>query len=853
MDIVRRRLELIDSQRLWRTDFHNQLIGSCPLIFAAAGLIAGIIFQNIFTAPIFFYLAILAVCLTAAAVLFLNRRSSDITVKLLAYLAMVSFACLGAVRLAYFYQPAADDIRELVGQQRRLATIRGFIATEPYTSKGEQWYFAQFNRTDPKSTFYLSLNSIQAVDGWARAAGTVKVRVDEPVIDLKEGDLVQIYCWLDRFAPPRNPGQFDTQQYMARKNIYVSASVMSRDGIEVLAGDAAGWAARICRKLKEKVIQALREGDISAQDDTAGLLEGLLLGYRTQIDPETYRAFCETGLLHFVSLSGMNFAIMIGIVWWLCGIAGLNKPARAVVCMVTAVLFLLVVPPKAPATRAAIICFIFCASIFFRRRSNAVNALSLAAVVLLLIKPTDVFEVDWQLSFAAILGIILLSRRMNFFFHERLYSPLGNKQAQDTGLALRSYLYIGGLFSEAFSVGIAAGLSTAGILLYHFYTVNFLSVLWTVAVSPLIAVISVLGYVNIVLALFLPTAAAVLGLAVGWFCSVLVWVVQVIAGWNISRIPVGKTPDAVIIFYYAIVFFIAFAYFRRPVVKKTISIAAVTALAVFFLAADWNRTHRDELTIDCLDVGHGQAILARLPGDSNILFDAGSLYTANIGRRIVVPFLNYIGTDRLDAIIISHDDIDHINGIPEIVEDCKVSGIFADRSFLSEANSQPAGRFLVNWLASRGTKIDRTEQGLDLDSPAKISFIWPPAELPEDEKFSDNDSSVVSLVEFIASGVLFCSDIEKAAQNRLLQLCPDLKPKAVIVPHHGSPRTQDKDFLSRLGAELYIYSCNRSQYERCQSNAVKDSDGVRSFFTARDGFISFSIDKSGAIKLPVSD
>ncbi len=158
--------------------------------------------------------------------------------------------------------------------------------------------------------------------------------------------------------------------------------------------------------MRQTATQALL-GNLSLEDRSRGLLEALLLGYRGHIDSTTYRAFRKTGLLHFISLSGMHLGILVGIIWWLCKTAGLTKPARAIICIIAIGVFLLIVPPRAPTLRAAVICLVFCLSFFFRRKSNSLNTLSLAAITLLLIRPTNLFEAGWQLSFASVLGLIL--------------------------------------------------------------------------------------------------------------------------------------------------------------------------------------------------------------------------------------------------------------------------------------------------------------------------------------------------------------------------------------------------------------------------------------------------------------
>ena len=116
----------------------------------------------------------------------------------------------------------------------------------------------------------------------------------------------------------------------------------------------------------------------------------------------------------------MHLGILFGIIWWLSKIMGFLKPARAVICAIAIAVFLLIVPPRAPTLRAAIICWVFCASVFFRRHSNAINTLSLAAIILLLIRPTQLFEAGWQLSFTSVLGLLLFCERLHFFLYEKV-------------------------------------------------------------------------------------------------------------------------------------------------------------------------------------------------------------------------------------------------------------------------------------------------------------------------------------------------------------------------------------------------------------------------------------------------
>jgi len=872
MDDIQRKLALIDQQLAGR-NLHKQIVSTCPLVFVAVGLIAGTLIQHTLlgsqttgdeTRFIWLWLILLALLTAATVFLFIIQQSSNHYSPLtthqlpitnyqyaIAYLALACFVCLGAIRLTSFHRPSPNDIRNLVADDPKLATIRGLIITEPYINKNRNWEFARFKFTDPATSFYLKLTEVETIDGWAKVTGTVRVQVDGPVLDLKDGDNIQAYCRLDRFKPPTNPGQFDTAKYLARKNVFIAASVTSRDGIKLLESPRGGIFTRVKRKMRQTATQALL-GNLSLEDRSRGLLEALLLGYRGNIDSSTYRAFRKTGLLHFISLSGLHVGILVWIIWRLCQAAGLMKPARATICIIAIGIFLLTVPPRAPIQRAAIICLVFCVSVFFRRHSNRLNTLSLAAIILLLIRPTALFEAGWQLSFSTVLGILFFTRWIGNFLHEKTGNQFWNIASGDVKFLTHITKRLGKGVITIFSIGLAAWLGGAGIALYHFHTITPLTALWTVLAFPLVLGILTVGFLKIILSFLLPTVALGLGIIVDFLSISTIWIVEYIASWDISEILIGKVPGVVIICYYGFVLFASFVYFwrplmKRPLLKKAIYTVIVLAMIAFLGATKWQRTHRDDLVITCLDVGHGQAIFVRLPGKANVLFDAGSLHKSDTGRRIVAPFLDYAGVNKIEAIIVSHNDIDHINGIPEVIEHCKLGSIYANDDFFDKADQWGTAKFLNDCLTEKGLKIKRLNKDLNLSSSTNIKMLWPSVQIYSNEDLSDNDKSLVSLIEFAGTKVLLCSDIEKFAQRELLRLHPGLKADIVVVPHHGSVNTLEDDFLEKLDADILICSCGRTQYER-QQQMIKEKSNTKLFYTPKDGTITIRINKDSTIE-----
>jgi beta-lactamase superfamily II metal-dependent hydrolase len=133
-----------------------------------------------------------------------------------------------------------------------------------------------------------------------------------------------------------------------------------------------------------------------------------------------------------------------------------------------------------------------------------------------------------------------------------------------------------------------------------------------------------------------------------------------------------------------------------------------------------------------------------------------------------------------------------------------------------------------------------------LIGPAKIKNLWPTEQIAGDENLDDNDRSLVSLIEFAGRKILLCSDIGRFSQSELLQMFPTLKPDVLVVPHHGSTRTLNADFLENLGANILIYSCSRSQYEKLRT--INKNNKEELFYTPKDGTITIHISKNGTIK-----
>ena len=182
--------------------------------------------------------------------------------------------------------------------------------------------------------------------------------------------------------------------------------------------------------------------------------------------------------------------ILAGFVWYLCRFTGLPKPLRALISIAIIILYMMIVPPRAATLRAAIICISFFLSIILRQKPNPLNSLLFSAVAMLLIRPMDLFSPGFQLSYATVLGILMLYPHISDFLMERTLDKTNLYknffvQKRNFSYFLKKLL-LGSM--DLLCVGIAAWLGGAGILLYHFGIITPLSALWTMLVFPMVQI-----------------------------------------------------------------------------------------------------------------------------------------------------------------------------------------------------------------------------------------------------------------------------------------------------------------------------------------------------------------------------
>jgi len=474
MDLGGEQLRVIRDLQLGKIDW---LLVAAPLLLPAIALALGILAGQ-FSDPSSWYWP--AVVLILGILLGLLYRSKTRLGLVLA--CTCAFAALGMVRSHHARLIGPNDIRRYLADQPRLVRLEGLVWSRP-RQQGHDWSFSQLYPWLPTYSLLLASSSIHTASGSRPITGLVRLETRtqsdgqvQPGSDpdglgaFRPGDRIEVLGWLSRPRAATNPGQFDMADHLERR--HVRAILVARSSLSIRPLDRPwfGWPLRLVGYLQDRAAEALRCG---WSEGTCGhaLVNALLLGSRSYIDSRTYQAFRQTGLVHYLSLSGLHFGIIMGTVWLIGHLLGLLHPTRAWACILVAGMYLLVIPPTAPTLRAAVITLVYCGSIVLRRQAQPFNTLSLAAIILLLYRPENLFDPSWQLSFACLVGIFLVAVPLH-----RWMDGLMMKYASSRLWWVLLYRLARSIYG-LLAVGLGASLASGGIILYHFYRLNLLSVI----------------------------------------------------------------------------------------------------------------------------------------------------------------------------------------------------------------------------------------------------------------------------------------------------------------------------------------------------------------------------------------
>ncbi len=594
----------------------------------------------------------------------------------------------------------------------------------------------------------------------------------------------------------RTPPVFDTfsyRDYLARQGVY---STMQFTQVEV-TGPRQGSPIRAAmldfRQQAYTLIQRL------LPDPQASLLQGILLGIETGISPDVSDAFSTVSATHIIAISGTNLVILAGLIQALAQRIVKRRGWVAGITITGIFVYSIFVGGDPAVIRAAIMTTLALVALELGRQTYGLASLSFAALAMTAIDPTVLWDVGFQLSFLATLGLVLYVEPLQ----KLLASVLERLTSQERAQA------IVGAVSDAFVVTVAAQITTTPIMAYTFRRFSLVSLPVNFLIIPAQTPLMVFGGLGVLAApVFWP-----LGQALAWaswvFLTWTIGVVQVAARLPMASIAVQNVSPGVIWGIYVAMFGITLYAIQPPETRaeqrhwlrqafgvKSLGFAGLIATALLW-AGVWSLPD-GRLHVTFFDVGDGSSTLITTPSGRHVLVDAGGSgrsLSAGMGRAL--PFWQR----RVDLLVITQTDATHTAALPAIVDRYRFDSVMTNGQPPADATAQAA----LSALDAHGTVAVLGQPGMrvSVGDGVTLMVVGAPVGPPDESQASPPVSVMVSYGE---TRVLLPGDLAPEDETALMDGPYPLDASALLVPRSGNRSVSSDAFLATVSPQIAVIS-----------------------------------------------
>ena len=637
----------------------------------------------------------------------------------------------------------------------------------------------------------------RAASGGVRltVGGTLSLdRVDE----WRAGRLVRLPAMLHVPGRYQDPGVPDGRLALGRRGIALIGTVKSGALVEVRA--RGHWIAESCAGVRALARAAIARHVARDDATSAAIVIAILIGDRVGLDDEVQRRLQEAGTYHVIAISGGNIAILAGLMLWLFRVAGVGHRASSWMTAAVLVGYAGVVGGGASVVRATVMAVIYLVARQAGHRSVPVNALAVTCAIILLATPDAIADLGFWLTFGATLGILA-----------------------GVGLAGRWLPHAPWLRAPAalLLTSVCAELALLPVAALAFSRVTFAGLVLNFVAIPMMSVAQIAGMVTVPVSWLWPRAAD----ATGYLAHVGAWGLVRSAGlvdlvpWLSYRLP--PPHWTAVAAYYA--GWAAWLWARRAdgsaglaarcrTGARRIGMAAVAASGLWVLVEPVSLLApgvRGRLRVTVIDVAHGDSVLVQLPDRRSLLVDTGGSLSGSrfdIGGRVVAPVLWARATRRLDALVLTHGDPDHVGGAASIVRDFRPRAIWEG---VRVPNLAATDQLLAMAAAARIPWIPRRAGEWVRMGEVLLRIVHPPPPDWERRKVRNDDSMVLEL-RYRDVSIVLTGDIGKEVERTLAGEFGPAPIRVMKVPHHGSATSSSQEFVSALGPRVALLSAGQT-------------------------------------------
>jgi competence protein ComEC len=637
----------------------------------------------------------------------------------------------------------------------------------------------------PSDRTRLDVDVVAIRDGgdWRACDGRSTLMAEGLLDGIHAGDRLRVVGRLARVRPRHNPGEFDFADYARGNRVLTRISAETPEAITLIARHTDYPLTRFLDQIRTAGHEILWQHLNPSQAQVAS---AILLGAREHIDENRLNAYLETGTVHVLSISGLHVGILAWFLFLFLRLGWLPRRAALVLVAGTIAAYAVLTYAEPPIVRAAILVVLVCAGRVLGRETLSFNSLAAAAIVVLAINPADFFRIGPQFSFLAMTMLGVFGLRSIFSFP---VDPLDRHVAETRPWAVKKFHQSRRFVIDLFITSTAIWFVSLPLQMAHFHIVNPIAVPLNVVMWVPTVFAMWFGFLTLVFG-WLPPVAAVFASLCDWSLWALDGIVHRAHDWGYGFWWVAGPETWWVVGFYLL---LAALLLARTWTPRHWQVGLVIAwIGVGFGAAWFRAGPRDSLTCTFLSVGHGCAVVIELPDGRTMLYDAGHFGSPENGAETIAGYLWSRGITRLDAVVISHNDADHYNAVPDLLPRVParlvyVSPVMYRRS--SRATVALRDFFERHRVEVREIAADQRFAASTNPHPVTIDVLHPP---PTGVRGNDNANSIVMELTYQGKRILLTGDLEGNGLARVVEL-PRRNGAILLAPHHGSPKSSPQE------------------------------------------------------------
>ena len=600
--------------------------------------------------------------------------------------------------------------------------------------------------------------------------------------NIETGDVISITGRLTVPKSAANPSEFCYATYLRLQNIH--ARLFVNDGNFMLVSKPDKGVFKFLASLNRLRNKIVDMHAVNIKSPELELLGGIVFGDdAVSPTPEMKTSFQHSGLTHIIAASGMNVSMIFGMWFFLSQILRLNYKFSIVIGMVSVVCYTCMTGFGPPVLRATLMLLLILLGKLIDRTANSVTLLFIVAFLMLAVSPTMITNIGFQLSFTVTLGLLSTC--------PIIFNKIKNKFVN----ILASFVI----------VPIIAQFFASPIQMFYFNSFSPYAVFANITVVPTLSVVSYLGFISSILALFKPIAfycVKIFDFMLMPFLSFIVGVAEFFSKLPYSNVVVPSPSILQIFLYYSILVSII-AFFASENRKKTFALISSIALILLLFTYIPFKNGKNEILF--FDVENADSFLIKTSAEKYILIDTGKAPFKNFSpaaERVILKYFEDKGIDRLDLLVLTHFDSDHAGGAIPIMDKVSVNKIIVR----STVGDSPLSKKILKKAKENNIPFS-VPKNLDIlydDGQNSLSVVY-------SENGDDNNRSLINIFETPCGTVLFTGDSGVDSFERVKENLPR-QVSILKVAHHGAKGTVSHKYLEHINPEIALISTGFNIY-----------------------------------------